>query len=158
MRKPYLLLLLAVACGDDKTQSAIETPQGIEETGGMGSSCTYTNRFSASVECATFAGTGWTPANTRESCSAEIDSSFKITACDMPSILGTCTLDQGSPLEKVISFPGDNPESCALTAIGCTQFASGIFVPSAICDAVEPSPGGGEPHQRSCFGTASWVR
>ena len=105
----------------------------------MGSSCTYII-FSASVECATFAGTGWTPANTRESCSAEMDSSFSATSCDMPSILGTCTLDQGSPLEKVISFPGDDPESCALTAIGCTQFASGIFAPSTICDAVDPEP------------------
>ena len=140
MRKPYLLLVLAVACGDDNAKSEIETPQVVEDTGGMGSSCTYTNRFSASEECATFVGTGWTPANTRESCSAEMDSRFSATSCDMPSILGTCTLDQGSPLEKVISFPGDDPESCALTAIGCTQFASGIFAPSTICDAVDPQP------------------
>ncbi len=148
-----LLLSFVIACGDSNegvapggapAEDSNAGPQGSSNVQPAPWSCQYTNRFSNTVECKNFTGSGWTADGASADCEVQQDSTFSEGECSTDATLGQCEMESTSPTATVIVFPGQDQSQCAITQQGCEVFAGGTFTASQTCaeisDMIDESP------------------
>jgi len=127
--------MTAVQPAPEHDESAVDGDE--QQVPSSNATCLYPSPFSGSMECLEYVGEGWGTAESQVDCDGRADSMFAMGQCDDITHLGACVVAEGQANEIRTFILGDNEEQCALNALGCRQFAGGVFVPSDICADVE---------------------
>ncbi|MFT5433065.1 MAG: hypothetical protein ACI9OJ_003770 [Myxococcota bacterium] len=105
--------------------------------------CAYLNPFSQGAECKSYLGADWTAETAQLDCD-DADGILETDGrCGYDDELGRCMIGEEGVATQLV-FPGADPSSCEITAVGCEVFGGGVFTPAPICEdaTVTPPPPG----------------
>ncbi len=137
-----VLIVFAVACGDDSQTSSPENTNNLNNVQNNENNvnnlperaseiCQYTNPFSRSPECREYESV-WSGEQIATDCESQ-SGELSTGTCTLEELLGNCFI----PVEGIgttILFAYGDPGTCGTQKFGCETFAKGTFEPAPTCE------------------------